>query len=32
MLLRAALAAVNTLGLRDASQNVISRTVYLEMR
>ena len=29
MLLRAALAAVNTLGLRDASQNVISRTVYL---
>ncbi len=29
MLLRAALAAVNTLGLRDNSQNVISRTVYL---
>ena len=29
MLLRAAIAAVNTLGLRDATQNVVSRTVYL---
>ena len=29
MLLRAAIAAVNTLGLRDESQNVISRTVSL---
>ena len=29
MLLRAALAAVNALGLRDNSQNVISRTAYL---
>jgi hypothetical protein len=29
MLLRAAIASVNTLGLRDNSQNVISRTVYL---
>jgi len=30
MLLRAALAAVNTLGLRDNSQNVVSRTVTLQ--
>jgi hypothetical protein len=29
MLLRAALAAVNTLGLRDNSQNVISKTIVL---
>jgi hypothetical protein len=29
MLLRAALAAINTLGLRDNSQNVISRTITL---
>jgi hypothetical protein len=29
MALRAALAAVNTLGLRDQSQNIISRTVWL---
>ncbi|MGD0388920.1 MAG: helix-hairpin-helix domain-containing protein [Tepidisphaeraceae bacterium] len=29
MLLRAALAAVNTLGLRDNSQNVLSRTITL---
>jgi hypothetical protein len=30
MVLRAALAAVNTLGLRDNSQNVISRTLFLK--
>ncbi|MGD0461955.1 MAG: helix-hairpin-helix domain-containing protein [Tepidisphaeraceae bacterium] len=30
MLLRAALAAVNTLGLRDNSQNVTSRTIVLQ--
>jgi hypothetical protein len=29
MMLRAALAAVNTLGLRDDTQNVISRTIWL---
>jgi hypothetical protein len=30
MLLRAAIAAVNALGLRDNSQNVISRTLFLK--
>ncbi len=30
MLLRAAIAAVNTLGLRDNSQNIISKTIILK--